>query len=41
MAGGKWVRVTLSGAAAWWTPRLLDRVLPRIDAEGGGSGGRR
>ncbi|MBD0671811.1 MMPL family transporter [Streptomyces sp. CBMA156] len=27
--------MTLLGAAAWWTPRFLDRVLPHIDAEGG------
>ncbi|MCH0538235.1 MMPL family transporter [Streptomyces sp. MUM 203J] len=26
--------MTLLGRAAWWTPRWLDRVLPRIDAEG-------
>jgi RND superfamily putative drug exporter len=24
----------LAGRAAWWMPRWLDRVLPRIDAEG-------
>jgi RND superfamily putative drug exporter len=27
--------MTLLGSHAWWTPRLLDRVLPHIDAEGG------
>ncbi|MEU6914223.1 MMPL family transporter [Streptomyces olindensis] len=27
--------LTLLGRHAWWTPRWLDRVLPRIDAEGG------
>ncbi|WP_372348401.1 MMPL family transporter [Streptomyces sp. KL116D] len=26
--------MTLLGAHAWWTPRLLDRVLPHIDTEG-------
>ncbi|WP_030238035.1 MULTISPECIES: MMPL family transporter [unclassified Streptomyces] len=26
--------MTLLGRHAWWTPRWLDRVLPRIDAEG-------
>ncbi|KDN74397.1 transporter [Streptomyces olindensis] len=26
--------LTLLGQHAWWTPRWLDRVLPRIDAEG-------
>ncbi|GAA2779854.1 MMPL family transporter [Kitasatospora sp. CM 4170] len=26
--------MTLLGAAAWWTPRFLDRVLPHIDTEG-------
>lgn len=26
--------MTLLGAAAWWTPRWLDRVLPHIDTEG-------
>ncbi|MEV6172531.1 MMPL family transporter [Streptomyces sp. NPDC051954] len=26
--------MTLLGSHAWWTPRLLDRVLPHIDAEG-------
>ncbi|QOV38612.1 hypothetical protein IM697_09650 [Streptomyces ferrugineus] len=24
------------GAHAWWTPRWLDRTLPRIDTEGAG-----
>ncbi|MQS18110.1 MMPL family transporter [Streptomyces kaniharaensis] len=28
--------MTLLGAAAWWTPRFLDRILPHIDAEGEG-----
>ncbi|GAA1404610.1 MMPL family transporter [Kitasatospora putterlickiae] len=28
--------MTLLGAAAWWTPRFLDRVLPHIDTEGEG-----
>ncbi|MFJ7250347.1 MMPL family transporter [Kitasatospora sp. NPDC098652] len=28
--------MTLLGPAAWWTPRLLDRVLPHIDTEGAG-----
>jgi len=27
--------MTLLGARAWWTPRWLDRILPRVDAEGG------
>ncbi|MFI0227152.1 MMPL family transporter [Streptomyces lydicus] len=26
--------LTLLGPAAWWTPRWLDRVLPRVNAEG-------
>jgi putative drug exporter of the RND superfamily len=26
--------MTLLGAANWWMPRWLDRVLPRIEAEG-------
>ncbi|MHC3467101.1 MMPL family transporter [Streptomyces sp. 7R007] len=26
--------MTLLGRHAWWTPRLLDRLLPHIDAEG-------
>ncbi|WP_431780784.1 MMPL family transporter [Streptomyces chumphonensis] len=26
--------LTLLGARAWWMPRLLDRVLPRVRAEG-------
>ncbi|MFJ4199745.1 MMPL family transporter [Streptomyces sviceus] len=26
--------MTLLGPRAWWTPRLLDRILPHIDAEG-------
>ncbi|MFC7845447.1 MMPL family transporter [Streptomyces sp. NPDC001046] len=29
--------MTLLGRHAWWTPRWLDRILPHIDAEGGGS----
>ncbi|MFH9011789.1 MMPL family transporter [Streptomyces sp. NPDC017943] len=29
--------MTLLGRHAWWTPRWLDRVLPHIDAEGGGT----
>ncbi|MEU9078323.1 MMPL family transporter [Kitasatospora sp. NPDC048538] len=28
--------MTLLGAAAWWTPRFLDRILPHIDTEGEG-----
>ncbi|MFE9258044.1 MMPL family transporter [Streptomyces sp. NPDC006879] len=28
--------MTLLGKSAWWSPRWLDRVLPRVDAEGGG-----
>ncbi|MFJ1967794.1 MMPL family transporter [Streptomyces sp. NPDC087903] len=28
--------MTLLGPRAWWTPRWLDKVLPHIDAEGGG-----
>ncbi|MFI8459960.1 MMPL family transporter [Kitasatospora sp. NPDC085464] len=28
--------MTLLGAAAWWTPRWLDRILPHIDTEGEG-----
>ncbi|MFI1108557.1 MMPL family transporter [Streptomyces physcomitrii] len=28
--------MTLLGRAAWWTPRWLDRVLPRLDTEGEG-----
>ncbi|MFI9822563.1 MMPL family transporter [Streptomyces sp. NPDC052013] len=27
--------MTLLGRHAWWTPGWLDRILPRIDAEGG------
>ncbi|MFJ4834928.1 MMPL family transporter [Streptomyces sp. NPDC088747] len=27
--------MTLLGHRAWWTPRLLDRVLPHMDPEGG------
>ena len=30
--------MTLLGRHAWWTPHWLDRVLPHIDAEGGGAG---
>ncbi|KOU09617.1 transporter [Streptomyces sp. NRRL F-4711] len=30
--------MTLLGRHAWWTPRWLDRILPRIDAEGEGEG---
>ncbi|MCH0566538.1 MMPL family transporter [Streptomyces sp. MUM 2J] len=26
--------MTLLGPHAWWTPRLLDRILPHVDAEG-------
>ncbi|WP_405359035.1 MMPL family transporter [Kitasatospora sp. NBC_00085] len=26
--------MTLLGPAAWWTPRVLDRILPHIDTEG-------
>ncbi|MFF8311444.1 MMPL family transporter [Streptomyces lydicus] len=26
--------LTLLGPAAWWTPRWLDRLLPRVNAEG-------
>jgi RND superfamily putative drug exporter len=26
--------MTLLGKHAWWTPRWLDRILPRIDTEG-------
>ncbi|NEA62976.1 MMPL family transporter [Streptomyces sp. SID12488] len=26
--------MTLLGAHAWWTPRRLDRILPRVNAEG-------
>ncbi|MEU5468802.1 MMPL family transporter [Streptomyces lydicus] len=26
--------LTLLGPAAWWTPRWLDRILPRVNAEG-------
>jgi RND superfamily putative drug exporter len=26
--------MTLLGRAAWWTPRWLDRILPRLSAEG-------
>ncbi|MGY1502274.1 MMPL family transporter [Streptomyces sp. QTS52] len=26
--------MTLLGAHAWWTPRRLDRILPRVDPEG-------
>lgn len=26
--------MTLLGRHAWWTPHWLDRVLPRVDAEG-------
>ncbi|HUZ21259.1 MAG TPA: hypothetical protein VMU75_11880 [Acidimicrobiales bacterium] len=28
----------LLGRSCWWLPRWLDRVLPRIDAEGGEDG---
>ncbi len=27
--------MTLLGRAAWWTPRWLERILPRLDPEGG------
>jgi RND superfamily putative drug exporter len=29
--------MTLLGRHAWWTPHWLDRILPHIDAEGGGA----
>ncbi|CAL9649553.1 MMPL family transporter [Streptomyces sp. enrichment culture] len=29
--------MTLLGPRAWWTPRLLDRAMPHIDAEGEGT----
>ncbi|QKW05953.1 MMPL family transporter [Streptomyces sp. NA04227] len=29
--------MTLLGRSAWWIPRWLDRVLPHLDAEGGGT----
>ena len=29
--------MTLLGKHAWWTPHWLDRMLPHIDAEGGGA----
>jgi len=29
--------MTLLGRRAWWTPHWLDRMLPHIDAEGGGA----
>ncbi|MER5638783.1 MMPL family transporter [Kitasatospora sp. NPDC002227] len=29
--------MVLLGHRAWWTPRWLDRLLPRIDAEGAGA----
>ncbi|KUN74626.1 transporter [Streptomyces canus] len=29
--------MTLLGRHAWWTPHWLDRMLPHIDAEGGGA----
>ncbi|MGW7512712.1 MMPL family transporter [Streptomyces massasporeus] len=32
--------MTLLGRHAWWMPRWLDRVLPRIDAEGAQTGAR-
>jgi RND superfamily putative drug exporter len=28
----------LLGAANWWLPRSLDRILPRISLEGGATG---
>ncbi|MFF2846445.1 MMPL family transporter [Streptomyces sp. NPDC058001] len=28
--------MTLLGTAAWWTPRWLDRILPKLDTEGTG-----
>ncbi|MCK8677650.1 MMPL family transporter [Streptomyces lichenis] len=31
--------MTLLGRAAWWTPHWLERLLPRVDAEGGGAEG--
>jgi RND superfamily putative drug exporter len=33
--------LALLGKAAWWMPRRLDRVLPRVDVEGEALGGRR
>src|SRR5947209_10896512 len=29
--------MTLLGAANWWLPHSLDRVLPHLDVEGGGT----
>ena len=29
--------MTLLGAANWWLPHSLDRVLPHLDVEGGGN----
>jgi len=29
--------MTLLGAANWWLPRKLDRILPHLDVEGGGT----
>ncbi|MEU6486569.1 MMPL family transporter [Streptomyces sp. NPDC046887] len=31
--------MTLLGKAAWWTPHWLERLLPKVDAEGGGAEG--
>src|SRR3954447_23136052 len=33
--------MTLLGRHAWWTPRVVDRMLPHIDAEGGQEHGAR
>ncbi|WP_406393124.1 MMPL family transporter [Streptomyces sp. NBC_00887] len=30
--------MTLLGRAAWWSPRWLDRILPKVEAEGTGTG---
>lgn len=30
--------MTLLGRAAWWSPRWLVRILPKVDAEGSGAG---
>jgi RND superfamily putative drug exporter len=30
--------MALLGRANWWLPRWLDRILPRIDLHGGGTG---
>jgi DNA-binding CsgD family transcriptional regulator len=31
--------MTLLGAANWWLPRWLDRLLPHLDVEGGATAG--